>query len=140
MVNDINTTISGPRRLKRQRDLKTSKAEKPAEKKSRPQKTADTSDVEKLLEVKPNPENSTMETVDVLAAVRALCVSRKLSAGTTDSAVGLVAALLRTYPTCPTEEQVHADMKAKGKSAKTIQNTIWAVRLWVVVGANQCYL
>lgn len=75
-------------------------------------------------------ESSAMEAVDAVAQVRAYCEGKKLSAGTTKSACGLVAALLKVYPSCPTEEQVRADLKKAGKSSKTISNNLWAVRIW----------
>ena len=78
----------------------------------------------------PEAESSATSAVDAVVQVRAYCEGKKLSKGTNKSACGLVAALLKTYPNCPPEEQVRADLKAKSKSAKTISNNLWAVRVW----------
>lgn len=107
-----------PAKSQKSTAAKTKKAKKPKAKAAKPEATTTAVDV-------------------VTAAVLKYCKSKKLSDRTTKSPCSLIAALMKSYPECPTEEQVRADLMSKGKSAKTISNTLWATHIWA---ASRPYL
>lgn len=84
----------------------------------------------KVKKFKKAEQDNRVVDADVKSMVRAYCEKKGLSKGTTYSACSRVNILMKMYPTRPTEEQVRADLMAAGKNAKTITDTIWAVRIW----------